>query len=159
MSERQDMGASAVAETGSHASRHAASGVDNPLGFDPARIEALLRSLLRGLFSSLTISFNDDHACNYMTAQQWAHDGDYPAEDWVSEAERDKALATNSVWSIQWYPDTPVGFCRLHASSLDALVGAIAMEARQGRDAEERPDPKDDSAGRNGIAQPPSGDS
>jgi hypothetical protein len=38
-------------------------------------------------------------------------------------------------------------------------IAAIAMEARQGRDAEVRPDPKDDSAGRNGIAQPPSGDS
>jgi hypothetical protein len=30
---------------------------------------------------------------------------------------------------------------------------AIAMEARQGRDAEERLDTKDDSAGRNGIAR------
>jgi hypothetical protein len=54
-----------------------------------SQVEALLRSLMRGEFSSLHITFNDLHAPNYMTAQQWADEnpsfGDYNnLEDWVS---------------------------------------------------------------------------
>jgi hypothetical protein len=111
-----------------------------PPGFDPGRTEALLRSLLDGEFTSLTIGFNDLHACNYTTAKGWseemgAADGGMQTyndpRDWVSPEEREKALENNSVWSIQWYPNTPVGFCQLYASSLEALLEAIAMETRR----------------------------
>lgn len=98
-----------------------------------SEIDNLLRSLLKGDFSSLTIAFNDQHACNYNTAQQWAED--FPVsnemhnyntlDEWVSPEEREKAIANNSVWSIQWYPDTPVGFCILYASSFEALIEGI----------------------------------
>jgi len=85
--------------------------------------------LLHGQFSSLSIGFNEDHACNYVTAQGW-HDeygfyGGGRSDDpvrWVSEEERQKALATNSVWSIQWYPETPVGFCLVAASTFEAAA-------------------------------------
>lgn len=95
-----------------------------------AELEKLLRSLLDGEFSSLTISFNDAHAPNYQTAQEWSDDeppfADYnDLEDWPSAEDREKALATNSVWSCQWYPNTPVGFNRLYASSLPTLVAAL----------------------------------
>ena len=43
-------------------------------------------------------------------------------DSWVSEEERQKALATGEIWVLQWYPDTPVGFNRLAASSLEAVV-------------------------------------
>ncbi|MEY1555352.1 hypothetical protein AB3Y40_06920 [Yoonia sp. R2331] len=53
----------------------------------------ILKGLLDGEFSSLTIGFNDDHACNYATAQQF-HDewGFYGGGadcriEWVSEKE------------------------------------------------------------------------
>lgn len=92
-----------------------------------AEIEALLRSLLQGKFSSLTIGFNDDHACNYQTAAEW---DEYEAGadsrlEWVSEIERERARSENSVWSIQWYPDTPIGFHALAASSLSALIQGV----------------------------------
>lgn len=85
-------------------------------------LEAKLRGLLRGKFSSLTIDFNDEHAINYMSAEEW---GRYEADEWVSDAERDKAIAENSVWTIQWYPNTPVSFSILRASSLAALIAAL----------------------------------
>src|SRR4249919_1776852 len=64
--------------------------------FDPARIETLLRSLLSGEFTSLTIGFNDLHACNYTTAQGWSDqmgppDGGMQTyndhRDWASDEE------------------------------------------------------------------------
>lgn len=89
-----------------------------------------LLALLKGKYSSLTIGFNDDHACNYATAQEW-HDeyGMYHGHGrnncriaWASEDERMKAIEGNAVWTIQWYPVTPVGFCCVGASTFEAAL-------------------------------------
>ncbi len=91
---------------------------------DPER----LLKLLKGEFSCLTIGFNDDHTPNYVNAQRWADEyGEYRGDDddrihWVSEEERQKAIRENSVWTIQWYPDTPVGFCCVGASTFEAAA-------------------------------------
>jgi hypothetical protein len=39
--------------------------------------------------------------------------------------EKEKAIATNKVWEIHWYPETPVGFCSVLASTLSAAIEAI----------------------------------
>ena len=41
---------------------------------------------------------------------------------WISPEERVKALETGDIWTLQWYPDTPVGFYLLAASNLDVLL-------------------------------------
>lgn len=99
------------------------------------RVEAGLRALLVGEHTSLHIGFNDDHAANYVTAQQW-HDeygfytgSDEDRIDWVSEDERLKAIETNSVWTLQYYPNTPVGFNCIGASSLPAILRALIAQA------------------------------
>lgn len=97
-------------------------------------VEKLLRSLLKGEFSSLTIGFNDLHAPNYDTAQKWSDEVGISEgmqtyndlRDWVSPEERDRALANNCVWSVQWYPETPVGFHQLYASSFTILIKALS---------------------------------
>ncbi len=38
------------------------------------RCAADLLTLLQGEFSSLSTGFNDDHACNHVTAQVWHDD-------------------------------------------------------------------------------------
>lgn len=88
-----------------------------------------LLALLNGKYSSLTIGFNENHACNYTDAQGW-HDewgfygggADNDIICWASEEERLKAIRENSVWSIQWYPETPVGFCCVGASTFEAAA-------------------------------------
>ena len=76
----------------------------------------------------LTITFNP-HAAYYQTAQAWLDEqDDYP--DWVSEDERRLAIAGDSVWICQWYPETPVGFCVLAASSFEALMAAVLSNRR-----------------------------
>lgn len=96
-------------------------------------LEGNLLTLLAGEYSSLTISFNEEHACNYTTAQGFADDyGMYSGDSkdsisWVSEDERIKALAANSVWTIQWYPHTPAGFHCVGASTLRAALDGVAI--------------------------------
>ena len=100
-----------------------------------AALEPILLSLLGGKYSSLTIGFNADHTANYRTAAQWADDFScYSGTkedriDWPSDDERLKAIAANSVWTIQWYPQTPVGFTCVGAST---LAGAIALAIEMG---------------------------
>lgn len=82
--------------------------------------------LLKGEHSSLTLSFNEAHATNYMTVTDFIEAGQYDPESWVNPEEMQKSIDTNSVWTLQWYPDTPIGFYTLRASSLDVLLKAVA---------------------------------
>ena len=41
---------------------------------------------------------------------------------WVSLEEKQKALDTGELWTLQWYPNTPVGFYRIAAASLEKLL-------------------------------------
>jgi hypothetical protein len=72
----------------------------------------------------LSIEFNQ-HAVDYESVEEWiakmTTDGRF-FYVWASEAERDTAIATGSIWTCQWYPDTPVGFHAVAASSFEALM-------------------------------------
>lgn len=89
-----------------------------------AEIEVLLRTAMKGEFSSLSLTFND-HACNYCDVKQAVDDGLIDDDSWATPEDREMAIATNRVWTLQWYPDTPVGFYRLHAATLDSLLCAF----------------------------------
>lgn len=45
--------------------------------------------------------------------------------DFVSPEEWDKAVAEDSVWVLQWYPNTPIDFHRIAASTLEAIEQAL----------------------------------
>lgn len=75
--------------------------------------------------ASFSITHNE-HKSNYQTAEDYARDR---AGDWVSEEERAKAIAEDSIWEIQWYPNTPVGCYIVAASTLSAaLAGAMEVQ-------------------------------
>lgn len=69
----------------------------------------------------LSINFNE-HAGVYESAEDWLKDNEV---DWVSPEERQKAIDTDSIWSCQWYPITPIGFCKLAASDFNTLMNAV----------------------------------
>jgi hypothetical protein len=96
---------------------------------ETANIETRLLGLLKGEYSSLHITFND-HASDYMTAKEADKDGQFDDLEWVSQEDKQKALENNSVWSVQWYPNTPVGFNRILGSSLESCVNAAHIERR-----------------------------
>lgn len=88
-------------------------------------LEQQLRSKLHVEFSSLAIEFNN-HACNYCSVAEAVGERDlYDFGTWVSEDEKQKAIETDSVWSIHWYPLSPVGFQCVLASTLEAAVSAF----------------------------------
>lgn len=76
--------------------------------------------------ASMTLTHND-HKNSYQTVEEWLADQRMGEQwfSWVSPEEQTKALATNSVWTLQWYPDTPVGFYALAASTFEALMEAM----------------------------------
>lgn len=92
-------------------------------------LENGLLALLKGEHSSLHLSFNDDNGPNYTTVREMV-ERDLPfKKDWVSEEEKTKAIETNRMWTLQWYPDTPVGFYSVSASSLAVLLDHVLSGA------------------------------
>lgn len=73
----------------------------------------------------LILSHNS-HKSYYRTVVQSIEDGDHGYTDdcWVSPEQKAKAIETNDCWSIQVYPNTPVGFYNMTASDLDVLLAA-----------------------------------
>jgi len=65
------------------------------------------------------------HKDVYLTAEEWLNDQGGGHVDWLDEAERQKAIETDEVWSLQWYPDTPIGFYTLGAASFDRLMELV----------------------------------
>ncbi len=64
-----------------------------------------------------------EHNCHkdvYESIEQYT--SPFNDEDWVSLEEKQKSIDTNELWKLQWYPDTPVGFYVLLASSLYVLL-------------------------------------
>ncbi len=72
--------------------------------------------------ASLHLTHND-HKSTYETIEAWEEHGERE-DDWVSREQREKAIANDSVWELQWYPNTPIGFIRLLACDLDVLLAA-----------------------------------
>ena len=87
------------------------------------QIEEALLAILPQHKASLTIAHNE-HKSVYMTPiQEVGHD-----DFWVSEQEAYKAEELDELWTIQWYPETPIGSHKIAASSLAALLRHINSE-------------------------------
>lgn len=66
----------------------------------------------------------------YRTVAEAVEEGDIDEDSWVSPEEKALAIELNSVWRLTWYPDTPVGFYSVSASSLEAaMLAALKVKA------------------------------
>ena len=70
--------------------------------------------------ASLSITHNP-HLDLYQTVAEYIEDNH---NDFVSDEEYEESVMTGELWELRWYPETPVGFCTLMASSLPALLKA-----------------------------------
>jgi len=73
--------------------------------------------------ASLHLTHNQ-HKAYYMTVLECIEARDFGYNDWISDEQRDKAIETNECWFLQWYPNTPVGFCILASADLEPLLAA-----------------------------------
>jgi hypothetical protein len=60
------------------------------------------------------------HKDLYQSVAEYIKDDDLT--NWPSEAEREKAIDTDELWEIRWYPETPISFCVATAATLEALL-------------------------------------
>lgn len=92
------------------------------------RTEARYRWLRDLKCNQLYLTRDGDHACNYMTAREWIaeHPEDFADDD---PAEVELMAATNTIWRLQIYPRTPVGFNVWHASTMDAVIDAAMRDS------------------------------
>ena len=58
-------------------------------------------------------------------------DHEHIQEDFLDHDDYLEAIRINELWCIQWYPKTPIGFCRIYASSIEKLNAALALTAIQ----------------------------
>lgn len=79
--------------------------------------------------ASLTLTHNE-HKSYYQTVAQSIEMGDHGYSDdcWVSQEQKQKAIEADDCWTLQWYPNTPVGFCLLTAADLSALLEAAKSD-------------------------------
>ena len=69
--------------------------------------------------AGLSLNHND-HKNIYQPAAEWIAENDWC--DWKDEDAKQRAVATNEIWTLQWYPNTPVGFIALAAPTLQELL-------------------------------------
>lgn len=79
-------------------------------------------SLLRN--NHLYLTRNSDHAPNYMTASEWI-DSVGPGEpgfDDVPGDELQRMRETNTIWTLQVYPHTPIGFWTASGATVESVI-------------------------------------
>lgn len=98
------------------------------------RLEALERDAaryrwLRDAKPCQLLLYLNDHASNYQTAAEWIEDG-MDNEDITDTppAELERMKEAGTVWWLQIYPNTPIGFNVWYRSSLDAVIDAAMAE-------------------------------
>lgn len=70
--------------------------------------------------AGMTLDHNDHHS-SYMSAADRIKDlGDWC--DWESEEAKQRAIDTDSIWTLQWYPQTPIGFLAVAAPTLAEVM-------------------------------------
>ena len=80
-----------------------------------------LEALLPSHKASLHLTHNE-HKTNYESVEDYTEWMELDSSEWVSEKERKATIERDSIWVLQWYPDTPIGFHRLVASTLNAII-------------------------------------
>ena len=77
---------------------------------------------------TLTLTHNE-HKNYYQTVDESIDKREHGYADWVSPEQRQKAIDTDECWTLQWYPNTPIGFRILSAADLDVLLASVRGDA------------------------------
>ena len=74
---------------------------------------------------------HNEHRNYYETVESAIERGTYSRDDFPDEAEIAACIAADSVWSLQWYPDTPIGFYCVCAATFERVLQLAADVERQ----------------------------
>jgi hypothetical protein len=68
---------------------------------------------------------HNEHRDAYQSAEAWLAEHREDGEDlyaFADAAAKHRAMATDEIWTLFWYPDTPVGFYAIAAPTLEELL-------------------------------------
>lgn len=71
--------------------------------------------------ASLTITHND-HKDFYRDITQYIDNQELDDDDWATPTSKERAIATDSLWCIRWYPNTPVSFSWVWGATLEEVL-------------------------------------
>lgn len=74
--------------------------------------------------NSFTLSRDDGHASNYMTAKEWIEECLPENFSDTDQSELQRMKDANTIWTLQVYPDTPVGSYQWHGATAQVCVDA-----------------------------------
>lgn len=100
-------------------------------------LDEIRKCLCKGEHSSFNLHWNDDSATNYETVAVMleGRSNYYHSDDFVGGVdEKARCAETNSIWTAHWYPETPVGFRVLHASTYEKLHQALEALCEGGKE-------------------------
>lgn len=83
--------------------------------------------------NSLNLGRNSDHSSNYMKASEWIEQN----PEWFDgtpEADLAAMADTDTIWQLQIYPNTPVGFNVFCRATLDDLIDSAMSEESEAVD-------------------------
>ena len=81
--------------------------------------------------NQLYLTRNADHACNYVTAKDWIENCAPECYVDCDEVELQRMKDADTIWTVQVYPNTPIGFNWYHAATLDAAIDAALTRATE----------------------------
>ena len=93
----------------------------------PAGEAERFRWLASQKFNAFHLERNGDHACNYMTAAEWIESNPDDFSDLPEEALQ-QMRDTNTIWRLQIYPSTPVGFVAWSGPTAEYVIDAAMQE-------------------------------
>lgn len=76
----------------------------------------------------------NEHACNYVTAKVWIEEYG-SADEWADvPADLIEGMkASNTIYRLQIYPNTPVGFNSWYGPTLDSVIEQARAEEAEAR--------------------------
>ncbi len=65
---------------------------------------------------------HNDHLNVYETVEGYLARGDADFYQFKNDEQKERCIASNELWTLQWYPETPVGFHAVAAPTLNELL-------------------------------------
>ncbi len=69
--------------------------------------------------AGLILSHNE-HLSTYQTVEEAIENTE--GIEWKNEQQKAQSITTNELWTLHWYPNTPVGFNLIAAPTLEDLL-------------------------------------
>lgn len=77
--------------------------------------------------ASLHITHNQ-HKAYYNKIEEHIKDRKIRDDEWATPTSKQRAIQNDSLWELQWYPNTPVGFNLLFGATLEEILQSFSKE-------------------------------